>query len=97
MFRAVRCGSSSAVDSQRGDAAGTCGGADKLDCFRAVATTLRTAYDAMLTEIDGLRVGRPTAVRMVTGSNEFLTDAELIGLLGADFGKTRAGLDELTP
>lgn len=65
-----------------------CGGSDRLDCFRTVASTLRTAYDGMLTAIDGLRAGRPTAVRMVTTSNEFLSDQGLIETLGADFGKT---------
>ena len=28
--------------------AGNCGGQDRLDCFRTVATTLRAAYDGML-------------------------------------------------
>ncbi|MEO5887073.1 MAG: SGNH/GDSL hydrolase family protein [Anaerolineales bacterium] len=69
-------------------AAGTCGGADKLDCFRKVAESLRTSFDGILTEIEGLRNGQPTAIRLVTGSNEFLADPGLIELFGADFGKT---------
>jgi len=68
--------------------AGNCGGQDQLDCFRTVATTLRAAYDGMLAAIDGLRAGRPTAVRMVTTSNEFLSDHDLLATFGADFGKT---------
>jgi hypothetical protein len=72
----------------RSYAAGNCGGQDRLDCFRTVATTLRTAYDGMLAAIDGLRAGRPTAVRMVTTSNEFLSDQTLIERFGADFGTT---------
>jgi lysophospholipase L1-like esterase len=68
--------------------AGNCGGQDRLDCFRTVATTLRAAYDGMLAAIDGLRAGRPTAVRMVTTSNEFLSDKDLIDTFGVDFGKT---------
>ena len=68
--------------------AGTCGGADGLDCFRAVRDQLRTAYDTMLTEIDELRAGQRTAVRMVTTSNEFLADPALIELFGPDFGAT---------
>jgi lysophospholipase L1-like esterase len=67
---------------------GTCGGDDRLDCFRDGANSLRAAYDGMLSEIDGLRGARPTAVRMVTTSNEFLADAGLIQAFGADFGKT---------
>jgi lysophospholipase L1-like esterase len=69
-------------------AAGTCGGADKLDCFRTVAKTLRTSFDGMLTEIEQLRQGRPTAIRLIATSNEFLADPDLIAALGADFGKT---------
>lgn len=68
--------------------AGTCGGADQLDCFRDISDSLRVAYGAILTEIDALRGGRPTAVRMVTTSNEFLADLGLIAGFGADFGKT---------
>lgn len=67
-------------------AAGTCGGADDLDCFRSVRDTLRAAYEAMLAEIDSLRAGKPTAVRMVTTSNEFLADPGLIEIFGPDFG-----------
>ena len=69
-------------------AAGTCGGADKLDCFRTVAETLRTSFDGMLSEIEQLRQGRPTAIRLIATSNEFLADPDLIAALGADFGKT---------
>jgi len=69
--------------------AGNCGGADKLDCFRTVAESLRVSFEGILTEIDGLRAGRPTAVRLVTISNEFLADPDLIDALGVDFGRTR--------
>ena len=69
-------------------AAGTCGGADKLDCFRKVSEILRTSFDGIITEIEGLRKGQPTAIRLVTTSNEFLADPGLIEALGADFGKT---------
>jgi lysophospholipase L1-like esterase len=68
--------------------AGTCGGADRLDCFRRVRDVLRVAYDAMLSEVDQLRSGKPTAVRMVTTSNEFLADPDLIEVFGSDFGRT---------
>lgn len=69
--------------------AGRCGGMDDLDCFRAVGKTLRTAYDEMLAKIESLRAGRPTAVRLIAGSNEYLADPYLVDLLGADFGKTK--------
>jgi lysophospholipase L1-like esterase len=69
--------------------AGTCGGADNLDCFRAVRDGLAASYDKMLTRIDELRPGKPTAVRMVTTSNEFLADPDLISFFGPTFGATR--------
>ena len=65
---------------------GTCGGGDDLDCFRAVADGWRTNFDAMLSTIEELRGGRPTTVRLVTNSNEFLADPGLISYFGADFG-----------
>lgn len=67
-------------------AAGSCGGADKLDCFRRVRDVLRAAYDTMLSEIEEIRGPRPTAVRMVTTSNEFLADPDLVELFGRAFG-----------
>ena len=42
----------------------------------------------MLTEIEELRNARPTAIRLVTAMNDFLTDPGLIELFGPDFGKT---------
>jgi lysophospholipase L1-like esterase len=69
-------------------AAGTCGGADGLDCYRTFNEKLRGWFDAILTQIEELRTGRPTAIRLVTSSNEYLVDQGLIQLLGPDFGKT---------
>ena len=74
----------------RASVAGTCGGADKLDCFRTITEILRASFNGMLTEIERLRNGQPTVVRLVTMSNEFLADPDLIGALGADFGRTKA-------
>ena len=65
---------------------GSCGGADQLDCFREIADGWQANFDAILTEVDGLRGGRPTAVRIITNSNEFLSDPGLIDIFGADFG-----------
>jgi len=67
-------------------AAGTCGGVDQLDCFRKVAEGWRVSFDGILTEIDALRDGKPTAIRLVTNSNEFLADPGLIDLFGPEFG-----------
>ena len=69
-------------------AAGNCGGADDLDCFRVVAESERPVFDAILSEIGQLRSGRPTVVRLVAFSNEFLSDPGLIAGFGTEFGKT---------
>lgn len=66
--------------------AGKCGGADGLDCFRALADQWRTNFDAMLDEVDQFRGGKSTAVRLVTNANEFLSDPGLIEYFGPDFG-----------
>jgi hypothetical protein len=77
--------------------AGTCGGSDGADCFRPLAGQWRTNFDAILTEIDKLRDGRPTAIRLVTAEQLFISDPELIAEFGADFGHTTGKLiiDEL--
>jgi len=67
--------------------AGKCGGADNLDCFRKVAEGWRVSFNGILTEINTLRNGKPTAIRLVTNSNEFLSDPELYQLFGGpEFG-----------
>lgn len=48
---------------------------------------MRASFDGILSDIGGRRNGRPTAIRLVTTSNEFLADPGLIEALGADFGK----------
>ena len=72
--------------------AGTCGGSDDLDCFREIAEGWRRNFDAIATEIDTLRAGEPTAVRIVTNSNEFLADPGLIEFFGVDFGPTQGAV-----
>ena len=62
--------------------AGNCGGADHFVCFRKVGEGWRVSFDGILTEIETLRNGKPTAIRLVTNSNEALSDPGLIGLLG---------------
>ena len=63
-------------------AAGNCGGADHFDCFRTVAEGWRISFDGILTEIETLRNGKPTAIRLVTNSNEALSDPGLIEIFG---------------
>jgi hypothetical protein len=66
--------------------ASTCGGADQLDCFREIAEAWRNSFDGMLREITALRAAKPTAIRVITYSNEFLADPGLIELFGPEFG-----------
>jgi lysophospholipase L1-like esterase len=68
--------------------ADTCGGDDQLDCFREIAVGWEENFDAILTEIDGLREGQPTAIRILTNANEFLSDPGLRATFGVDFGLT---------
>ena len=62
--------------------AGNCGGADNFDCFRKVGEVWHTSFDGILTQINTLRVGKPTAIRLVTNSNEALSDPGLIEIFG---------------
>jgi lysophospholipase L1-like esterase len=63
-------------------AAGNCGGADHFDCFRKVAEGWRISFDGILTEIETLRNEKPTAILLVTNSNEALSDPGLIEIFG---------------
>jgi len=73
--------------------AGKCGGVDNLDCFRKVAEGWRLSFDEIITEINTLRNGKPTAIRLVTNSNEFLSDPELYQLFGGpEFGSKGGAL-----
>jgi hypothetical protein len=65
---------------------GHCGGLDQLDCLREAANAWRISFGGMLTEINALRRGHSTAIRLVSNSNEFLSDAELIQIFGPSFG-----------
>jgi len=47
--------------------AGTCAGPD-FPCVHALDQTWSENFDAKLTEIDGLRAGEPTAVRLVNAA-----------------------------
>jgi hypothetical protein len=48
--------------------AGTCGGPDQLECVRTLGQKWSTNFDAILTEIEALRDGRPTAIRLVNAA-----------------------------
>ncbi len=67
--------------------AGTCGGSDDADCIRALGEEWRKNFDAILTEIDTLRAGRPTVVRLVNAINLFVSVPEVAaGLPGFGLG-----------
>jgi hypothetical protein len=72
--------------------AGTCGGADDADCFRPLGPAWESDFDAILTEIESLRGGRPTAMRLVTAENLFISDPGLVADLGAEFGMAQGKL-----
>jgi lysophospholipase L1-like esterase len=69
---------------------GTCGGKDKLSCFRTTATKVGRNFDQLLAAVQTLRSGKPTAVRVLTNSNEFLSDPGLISAFGANAAKDGA-------
>jgi hypothetical protein len=51
--------------------AGTCGGKDDTRCVMPLARRWRREFDAILDEIETLRDGRATAIRLVNAANAF--------------------------
>jgi len=68
--------------------AGTCGGADGFDCIRALGETWSTNFDQILSEIETLRGGNPTAIRLVNGANPFVLYPEDNEGMPPDFATT---------
>lgn len=50
---------------------GTCGGKDDTKCVAELDRTWHSDFDAILAEIEELREGRPTAIRLVNAANAF--------------------------
>jgi lysophospholipase L1-like esterase len=69
---------------------GQCGGPANTDCFDDVAQGWKTNFDQMLTEIEEIRGGQPTAIRLVTAHNIFVSDPTIARdfNLPADFATT---------
>ena len=67
---------------------GTCGGTDGFDCIRALGETWSTNFEQILTEIETLREGNPTAVRLVNVANPFVLYPEMNEGLPPDFATT---------
>jgi len=72
--------------------AGTCGGPDNADCFRALQATWRASFDAILQQIHAIRQGRPAAIRLVAADNFFISDPFLIDQFGMRFGRTTGAM-----
>ncbi len=68
--------------------AGTCGGADGFDCIRALGEAWSTNFDQILNEIETLREGNPTAIRLVNGANPFVLYPEDNEGMPPDFATT---------
>lgn len=72
--------------------AGTCGGKDDMACFRAQRRMWEKNFDAILDEIEGLRAGKPTAIRLVSAANAFVSVPEMTRGLPKDFATTEGAL-----
>ena len=55
----------------------TCGGRDGMACIQALGRFWLRNFDAILNEIERLRGGRPTAIRLVNAANPFLNNPEM--------------------
>jgi hypothetical protein len=70
----------------------TCGGADQLECIRGLGRLWSENFDAILTEIENLRSGKPTAIRLVDAANPFVSDAEINEGMPDDFATTEGAM-----
>jgi hypothetical protein len=71
---------------------GTCGGKDDKACFRKLGRLWNENFDAILREIETLRAGKPTAVRLVDAANAFLWDKSLREGMPKTFARTGGAL-----
>jgi hypothetical protein len=69
-----------------------CGDAYLDDCIGALGRLWRDNFDAILEEIDLLRAGRPTAIRLVNADNAWVTDPALAEGRAKDFATTTGAL-----
>lgn len=72
--------------------AGTCGGEDDMACFRNQRRMWEKNFDAILDEIEVLRAGKPTAVRLVSAANAFVSEPSMAEGLPKDFATTKGAL-----
>jgi hypothetical protein len=71
---------------------GSCGPKDNYGCIRALGRTWAKNFDAVLVEIDKLRQGRPTAIRLVNAANPFLSDPAMSEGLPDNFASSGGAL-----
>jgi hypothetical protein len=71
---------------------GTCGGKDHMACFRKLGRLWERNFDAILREIERLRAGKPTAIRLVDAANPFVSDPSMAADLPKDFATTKGAL-----
>ena len=67
-------------------AAGTCGGPDNLECVRTLGERWAANFDLSLEEIEQLRDGKPTAVRLVNAANILTSVPSIAAELGLEEG-----------
>ena len=65
-----------------------CTGELLIECIEAMGRSGHANFDAILDEIELLRAGKPTAVRLVSNENAFLSHPEMAEGLGDDFAMT---------
>ena len=77
-------------------ATGMCGGSDGMGCLGELTDHWRQNLDGFATEVETLREGQPTALRLVGVSNEFYTDPGL-KFLGKEMGtRTFASFNDVS-
>ena len=72
--------------------AGSCGGQDGAACARDLGKTWATNFDAILAEVDTLRSGNPTVIRLVDSANAFVSDTSMTVGLPAGFATGNGAL-----
>jgi hypothetical protein len=59
-------------------AAGACGGPDGNRCLRAMGERWNRHFESIARTVDRLRAGKPTALRLVTSQNVFVSDPSIV-------------------
>lgn len=73
-------------------AKGDCADARQVGCVEAIGRLWTSNLDAILDEVSSLRDGAPTAVRLVSPGNFFLSDPSLTAILSEDLAPTKGAL-----